>query len=190
MNTETEKKHASAQSDLTNEFAATVERDAARYRWLRNEALQDARVKPFGIAIGILDTQTNENGNYNIIGWAVQYEDDADAAIDAAMATMPPAPQLHQSAQPQQHARLQRASMISMMTSPSKIYAQSLTGVVIEALQYFDHIDKNGVPMTAAETTESISGGIKRYQTDPVFHAKVQMLVSRLITVIDEVLNA
>lgn len=67
--------------------------------------------------------------------------------------------------------------------------SNDITDVVIEALQYFDHVDKNGVPMTAAETTESISGGIKRYQTDPVFHAKVQMLVSRLIKVIDEVPN-
>ena len=73
-------------SDLTVKLAATVERDAARYRWLRNEALQDAKVKPFGIAVAILDKQANENGNHNIVGWAVTYEEDADAAIDAAMA--------------------------------------------------------------------------------------------------------
>jgi hypothetical protein len=71
---------------LSEGLAATVERDAARYRWLRNEALQDEQNKPFGIAIGILDKQKNENGNFNIIGWAVTYEEDADAAIDAAMA--------------------------------------------------------------------------------------------------------
>ena len=78
------------QSRLNVGLAATVEQDAARYRWLRNEALQDAKDKPFGIAIGILDKQANENGNFNIIGWSVTYEEDADSAIDAAMASMEP----------------------------------------------------------------------------------------------------
>ena len=58
--------------------------------------------------------------------------------------------------------------------------SNDLTELVIEAMQYFDHIDKKGPPQTFEEATESISGGIKRYRSDPIFRAKVQMLVSRI----------
>lgn len=58
--------------------------------------------------------------------------------------------------------------------------SNDITDVVIEALQYFEHIDKNGPPQTFEEATKSISGGIERYRSDPIFRAKVQMLVSRI----------
>lgn len=61
-----------------------------------------------------------------------------------------------------------------------KRLSYDITDVVIEALQHFDHIDKKGPPQSFAEATESISGGVKRYQIDPIFRAKVQMLVSRI----------
>jgi hypothetical protein len=52
--------------------------DAERYRWLRDEALQGRRDAPLGVAISILDE------SHNHCGWAVTYDIDADAAIDAA----------------------------------------------------------------------------------------------------------
>ena len=64
--------------------------------------------------------------------------------------------------------------------------SNDLTDLVIEALQHFEHIDKNGPPHTVEEATESISGGIKRYMIDPVFRAKVQMLVSRIARTVQE----
>jgi hypothetical protein len=60
-------------------------KDAARYRWLRDETVQDSLERPFGIAISILAPHRNEAGNFDIDGWAVTYEEDADAAIDAAI---------------------------------------------------------------------------------------------------------
>lgn len=61
-----------------------------------------------------------------------------------------------------------------------------IADVVIEALQHFDHIDKKGPPQSFDEATESISGGVKRYQIDPIFRAKVQMLSSRLTAVVQK----
>lgn len=64
--------------------------------------------------------------------------------------------------------------------------SDDIADVVVEALQHFDHIDKKGVPQSFEETRESISGGMTRYRTDPIFRAKVQMLVSRLTAVVRE----
>lgn len=64
--------------------------------------------------------------------------------------------------------------------------SNDITELVVEALQHFDHIDKKGSPQTFEEATESISGGIKRYQCDPVFRAKVQMLVSQITATVQE----
>lgn len=62
--------------------------------------------------------------------------------------------------------------------------SDDLTELVVTALQHFDYIDKKGPPQTLRETAESISGGIKRYQCDPVFRAKVYMLVSRIMATV------
>ena len=64
--------------------------------------------------------------------------------------------------------------------------SNDITDVVIEALQHFEHIDKNGPPQTFEEATKSISGGIERYRSDPIFRAKVQMLVSRITATVQE----
>lgn len=56
--------------------------------------------------------------------------------------------------------------------------------VVAEALQHFDYIDKNGVPNNFAEITASIDGAVYRYRDDVVFRSKVQMLASRIVTVV------
>jgi hypothetical protein len=60
--------------------------DAERYRYIRDEAIQDSEKQPLGLAIGILDKVENEAGNYNIISWGVTYDVDADAVIDQHMA--------------------------------------------------------------------------------------------------------
>ena len=54
-------------------------RDAARYRWLRDETIQDSRAIPFGIAI------YSKRADTGAPCWAVTYDVDADAAIDAAI---------------------------------------------------------------------------------------------------------
>jgi hypothetical protein len=68
--------------------------DAARYRFIRDEVIQDAQGMgaapsrdeyPMGIAIAILDPGVNLAGNHNIAGWAVAYEHSADFMVDAAM---------------------------------------------------------------------------------------------------------
>ena len=64
--------------------------------------------------------------------------------------------------------------------------SNDITDVVIEALQHFEHIDKKGPPQTFEEATEAISGGIERYRSDPIFRAKVQMLVSRITAAVQE----
>jgi len=64
--------------------------------------------------------------------------------------------------------------------------SNDITDVVIEALQHFEHIDKNGPPQTFEEATKSISGGIERYRSDPIFRAKVQMLASRITATVQE----
>ena len=64
--------------------------------------------------------------------------------------------------------------------------SDDITDVVIEALQHFDHIDKKGMPQTLEETPEAISGGVARYRTDPIFRAKVRMLVARVTAVVRE----
>lgn len=59
-----------------------------------------------------------------------------------------------------------------------------ITDVVIEALQYFDHVDRKGMPQTFEETQASVSGAMDRYRNDTIFRAKAQMLVSRITEVV------
>lgn len=67
-----------------------------------------------------------------------------------------------------------------------KSLSNDLADVFVDAIQLFDYIDKNGAPMVFKEATESFSGGIERYRSDPIFRAKVQMLVSRVTAVVRE----
>jgi hypothetical protein len=60
--------------------------DAARYRYIRDEVIQDSEERPLGIAIACLDKERNSAGNFNVDGWAVTYESDADDIIDRHMA--------------------------------------------------------------------------------------------------------
>jgi len=59
--------------------------DAERYRFAMDESIQDACVRPLGLAIAMLDKEQNEVGNFNITRWAVTYGEDADHLIDEAM---------------------------------------------------------------------------------------------------------
>jgi hypothetical protein len=65
---------------------AECRKDAERYRWLRDETIQDARDKPLGIAIAILSEKLNTSGYRDITAWGVAWEENADEAIDAAIA--------------------------------------------------------------------------------------------------------
>jgi hypothetical protein len=60
--------------------------DAERYRYIRDEAIQDSEKQPLALAIAILDKEPNEVGNYNIVSWGVTYDVDADDLIDQHMA--------------------------------------------------------------------------------------------------------
>jgi hypothetical protein len=62
--------------------------------------------------------------------------------------------------------------------------SNEIVGVVVEALQHFDHIDQKGPPQTFEETQASIAGAVERYMNDRMFRAKVQMLVSRITAVV------
>ena len=62
--------------------------------------------------------------------------------------------------------------------------SDEITTVVIESLNYFDKIYIEGIPNTFEDVQNSISGSIKRYRSDPIFRAKSQLLVSRIIDVV------
>lgn len=64
-----------------------LRKDAARYRWLRDEVAQDERDRPMGVAVAIIGLERNSAGHFDVQGWAVTYDIDADAAIDSAMST-------------------------------------------------------------------------------------------------------
>lgn len=68
--------------------------DAARYRFVVDEVIQDARGmgkdpgknnRPLGLAIACFDPFVNLAGNHNISSWAVSYDVDADRVVDEAM---------------------------------------------------------------------------------------------------------
>ena len=61
---------------------------------------------------------------------------------------------------------------------------EEVTDVVIEALQHFDYVDREGPPQTLEETQASFFGAVYRYRNDPIFRAKAQVLVSRIMTVV------
>lgn len=59
-----------------------------------------------------------------------------------------------------------------------------ITEVVAEGLYYIENYERIRGMKTAAEVNESVDGGLKRYMVDPVYHAKVQMLVAHLTSVV------
>lgn len=60
-----------------------------------------------------------------------------------------------------------------------------ITDVVIKWLHYCENNERISQLTTAEEVTESMAAGIKRFGSDPIFRAKVNMLVARLMGVID-----
>jgi hypothetical protein len=56
-----------------------------------------------------------------------------------------------------------------------------LTDVVAQNLHYFDHQDKIFSMKTSDEVRLALEGGIARYQSDPVFAAKVKTMVAQVI---------
>ena len=59
-----------------------------------------------------------------------------------------------------------------------------ITEVVAKGLHYLENYERTSGLKTAAEVTESVDGGLKRFMVDPVYHAKVQMLVAHLTNVV------
>lgn len=54
-------------------------------------------------------------------------------------------------------------------------------GIVAEQMHGFDEFDRRGPLLSYGELMQLRDGSIDRYRNDPVFHAKVQSLVGRLL---------
>jgi pentose-5-phosphate-3-epimerase len=65
-----------------------------------------------------------------------------------------------------------------------------LTELFARSFHYFENFDKVAHLKTAAEVTEAIDGGIKRYMVDPVYAAKVNHMVAHVTLVVQENENA
>ena len=59
-----------------------------------------------------------------------------------------------------------------------------ITGVVAKGLHYLENLEATQKMVTCEEVIRATDGGIERYRNDPIYHAKVQMLVAHLLEVI------
>ena len=56
-------------------------------------------------------------------------------------------------------------------------------------MHYFNTANSDNKPRTAQEINDSVSGGIKKYQIDPIYHNQVKSFVAQLMSIIDEQLK-
>ena len=52
-------------------------------------------------------------------------------------------------------------------------------------MHYFNTVNSDNKPRTAQEINDSASGGIRKYQTDSVYHNQVKSFVANLMSIID-----
>ncbi len=57
---------------------------------------------------------------------------------------------------------------------------EEVTDVVIEALQHFDYVDREGPPQTLEETQASFFGAVYRYRNDPILEPRHRCLSQEL----------
>lgn len=68
--------------------------------------------------------------------------------------------------------------------------SRDLTEIVAQQLHYLEHIHGKAEFKTAAEVSEAVDGGLRRYATDYVFRAKVTSTVASIISVVDAAMSA
>lgn len=67
---------------------------------------------------------------------------------------------------------------------------RDLTELMAKQLHYLEHIHGKSDFKTAAETSEAIEGGLRRYATDYIFRSKVTSTVASILGVIDAAMSA
>jgi hypothetical protein len=63
------------------------ERDAWRWRYATDEAVQDRLERPVGLAVAIIDDKLNGASHYDVKGWAVAWDVNANIMVDEMMAS-------------------------------------------------------------------------------------------------------
>lgn len=78
----------------------------------------------------------------------------------------------------------EQAKFLRAVNVDYRMISDDITNVIASGLHYIEHLNASKPPETFTEATEAISGGIERYKNDAIYHAKVQLLVARLLEVI------
>lgn len=68
--------------------------------------------------------------------------------------------------------------------------SRDLTELMAKQLHYLEHIHGKSDFKTAAETSEAIEGGLRRYATDYIFRSKITSTVASILDIIDAAIDA